>query len=547
MTEEQKKQNKDAAAPKRGHKAGTVVKKKSGAGRKNSRASTIVPKKQPGKHARKKTDDWDDLSFDQPVKKAKKNKPAPHSRSARRAKAKRRARAKRTLYGTLSLAFAAFCVVIIGFCAISTYRYFDFLEMRALLDRNSFYPGTVVDGVDISGYTLSDALDAFREREFEQAGTEEIVFTLGDQEFVYDAAEMGYGSNYAAILRGAWDIGRKGELEERYAQALAGCSYTITRGYDEEILRRRTYDLAASLTKDSVNASIAGFTYNYGRFEFNEDQPGTFVDSEKLYLKTLAAIENGTDVVIEQQIIEPEITVEELSSQYGELAVAVTNASSSNDNRISNIRLACQSINCLKLEPGEEFSFNGIVGQRTKAAGYKKAGVYISGEVGEEIGGGICQVSTTLFNAAVKADLEITERHNHSLPVSYVDNGKDATVNWDSQDFKFVNSTDEPIYIVAYVTDDWRIRTHIFGKLRTDGLTVSLVPVLQETVKPGEDEYRYTTEIPTGTTRVKSKARKGYRVNTYKAYTDAEGNVVDKVFLCSSYYPPRGAIIEVGK
>ena len=165
----------------------------------------------------------------------------------------------------------------------------------------------------------------------------------------------------------------------------------------------------------------------------------------------------------------------------------------------------------------------------------------------EEIGGGICQVSTTLFNAVVKADLEIVERHNHSMPVSYVDNGKDAAVSWGAQDFRFVNSTDEPIYIVAYVSGDWRVKVHIFGKLRTDGLEVSLVPIVQETLKPREDEYRYTTDLAPGATRVKRKASNGYRVNTYKAYTDAEGNVVDKVFLCASYYPPKGAIIEIGQ
>lgn len=542
MTEEKKKQpKKTAETPKKGS---TVVKKHSGASRPKKNGSAVVKKQAQGKHVRKEPENWDDLFLDEPVKK---KKPAPHSRSARRAKVKRRARMKRTVYGTLSMAFAAVCILIIAFGAISTTRYFDFLEMRALLDRNTFYPGTVVDGVDLSGYTLPDALELFREREFDHAGSRSVTFDLNGEKMVYPAEELGFGSNYAALLRDAWEIGREGALEDRYAQAQAGCNYTISRGFDENILRRKTYDIAASLTKDSVDASIAGFTYNYGRYEFNAEQPGTFVDSEELFQQTVLAVASGEEVVIRQTIIEPEVTVAELSTQYGELAVAVTNASSSNDNRISNIRLACSSINCMMLEPGEEFSFNGVVGQRTRDAGYKKAGVYISGEVGEEIGGGICQVSTTLFNAVVKADLEVVERHNHSLPVSYVDNGKDATVNWGSQDFRFVNSSDEPIYIVAYVTDDWRIRTHIFGKLRTDGLTVSLVPVLQDTIKPGDDEYRYTDDLPTGQTRVKSKARNGYRLNTYKAYTDENGNVVDKVFLCSSYYPPRGAIIEVGR
>ncbi|MDO4739658.1 MAG: VanW family protein [Eubacteriales bacterium] len=542
MTNAEKQQKKPQAQSKK-RRGSTVVKRDPAA---QSRKGPTVVKKQPPRHAKKEPENWDDLFFEEAPKKRK--KPAPHSRSARRARAKRKARVRRTLYGSLAALFGGLCLCIVLFCTLSTVRYFEFLEMRSLLDRNTFYPGVTVDGVDLSGSTLSDAMDAFRQREMDYGGDRDITFRIDGQEHVLSSLELGFGSNYQAILQAAWDVGREGTLEQRYAQALEGGSFTVDRGYDEGILRQSMSSLAASLSTESVDAQITDFIYNQGRFEFSREQQGVYVDGEELYRQVQTALQNGLQTVdVNHTILEPKVTAEELAGQYGELSLAVTNASSSNNNRINNIRLACEAINCLKLEPGEEFSFNEVVGQRTRDAGYKKAGVYISGEVGEEIGGGICQVSTTLFNAVVKADLEITERHNHSLPVSYVDNGKDATVSWGSQDLKFVNSSDEPVYIVAYVTDDWRVRVHVFGKLRTDGLTISLVPVLQQTVQPGEAEYRYTTDIPTGTTRVKSDARKGYRVNTYKAYTDAEGNVVDKQFLCSSYYPARGAIIEVGQ
>ena len=279
MAEETKKhQKKMTAAPKKGS---TVVKKHGGAVC-TAKKGTTVGKKQPqGKHARKEPENWEDLFMDEPVK--KKKKPAPHSRSARRAKAKRRTRVKRTMYGSLSAVFALICLLIGGFGALSTTRYFDFLEMRAFLDRDTFYPGMTVDGVDLSGYTLADAVDLFRVREFEYAGGQRVAFTLNGEETVCSAEELGFGSNYAAILKGAWEIGREGSVGERYQKARAGCNYTITRGFDESILRAKTYEIAASHTRDGVDASIAGFTYNYGRFEFNEDMPGTFVDSEELY------------------------------------------------------------------------------------------------------------------------------------------------------------------------------------------------------------------------------------------------------------------------
>jgi len=516
--------------------------------KKNSAAKAAQIKKHAPRHA-KKPKDWDDERLWDDIPAKPKKKPAAHSRSAKRAKARRRARAQKTAWGTLAAVCICVCALIVAFCAMSVTRYSEFLEMRAYLDMDTFYPGVTVDGVELSGYTLPDALDLFREREMDLASGQELTFNAGDSSFTKSAVELGFGSNYSAILKAAWEHGREGNIEKRYAEATQGKAYTVDRGFDEGVLRRATDAIAQDLSKEGKDAEILDFIFNRGEFVFSEEENGAYVDGEKLFAQAKQALEEGRGSVdVDVEVIEPDVTAQELSQMYGEMAVAVTNASSSNDNRISNIRLACASINCMILEPGQEFSFNETVGQRTKAAGYKKAGVYVSGELGEEIGGGICQVSTTLFNAVVKADLEVTERHNHSLPVSYVDNGKDATVSWGAQDFKFVNSSDEPIYLVAFVTDDWRVRVHIFGRLREDGLTVSLVPVLQETVKPrDEEEYRYTDEIPTGTTRVKSKARKGYRVNSYKAYTDADGNVVEKVFLCSSYYPPRAAIIEVGR
>lgn len=487
-------------------------------------------------------------AFSQEAVPRKKKKPSANSRRARRARARRRRRAKRIFYGTVSAVLGVVCALILGFCTISIMRYSQFREMRAYLDTDAFYPGMKVDGMDLGGYTLSDALDEFQSREVDYAQKQAITFVSGNEEYLYGAEKLGFESNYAAVVKGAWNVGRKGTIAQRYAAAQAGCDYTISRGYSDDTLRQATDALAQSLTKDCVNAQIEDFVYNRGEFVFSKEETGIYVDPEELYQSTVSALAQGTtSVEIRQVESQPSVTAEMLSTQYGELSSAVTNASSSNSNRINNIRLACAAINEMCMQPGEEFSFNGVVGKRTSEAGYKKAGVYVSGELGEEIGGGICQVSTTLFNAVVKADLEVTERHNHSLPVAYVDNGKDATVSWGVQDLKFVNSSDEPIYIVAFVTEDKRVRVHIFGKLRTDGLTVSLVPVLQETIKPGDDEYQYTGEIPTGTTRVKSKARNGYRVNTYKAYTDADGNVVDKVFLCSSYYPARAAVIEIGK
>ena len=140
---------------------------------------------------------------------------------------------------------------------------------------------------------------------------------------------------------------------------------------------------------------------------------GSQLDADALTRDMTQAMENGGgSVELSVLAIQPDVTQSDIASQYGLIASAVTNASSSSSNRLSNIRLALQMINGTCLKPGETFSFNETVGKRTTDRGFKMATAYSSGTVVEDVGGGICQVSTTLFNAAVKADLQIVE-HCH--------------------------------------------------------------------------------------------------------------------------------------
>ena len=163
----------------------------------------------------------------------------------------------------------------------------------------------------------------------------------------------------------------------------------------------------------------------------------------------------------------------------------------------------------------------------------------------EQIGGGICQVSTTLFNAAVKADMEIVERHNHSLTVSYVDKGKDATVDWGHQDFRFKNTSEDDIFICCYLTNDNRVRFGIFGRLLPNGEKITLEGVTTETIKY-ETEYQPTPLLAHGQTYVLQPGRNGYKAEAYKIRWDAQGNQMSKELLCKSEYKMKKEIIQYG-
>ena len=135
------------------------------------------------------------------------------------------------------------------------------------------------------------------------------------------------------------------------------------------------------------------------------------------------------------------------------LGEARTKIIDTGNNRVSNIFLACEKVSGTKLSPGEEFSFNNLTGRKNKANGYKYAPVLINGEKSYGIGGGVCQVSTTIYMAALNAGLEITEHHNHSEPVVYAPKGMDATVVFGVKDFKFKNTTDNDLYIYVWVSE----------------------------------------------------------------------------------------------
>ena len=210
--------------------------------------------------------------------------------------------------------------------------------------------------------------------------------------------------------------------------------------------------------------------------------------------------------------------------------------------RSENIDIAAKKINGLILKPGERFSFNDIVGERTSSNGFKTASVYVGGKVVDGIGGGICQVSSTLFNAVVLADLEIVFRTNHSMPVSYVQNGRDATVSYGEIDFIFANNQPYPVRLDV-VTNNGEITCSVKGIKLFDKkieITTQTVGTSGFSEKIVEDDT-----LPSGTRKVTQKGTYGYSVNTYKT-TYIDGEKKETVLLTKSYYIPSEQIVIVG-
>ena len=239
----------------------------------------------------------------------------------------------------------------------------------------------------------------------------------------------------------------------------------------------------------------------------------------------------------------PNVTTNEIGTEAFPdlLASYSTTFATSNKNRTTNIKLASNKINGVVLMPGEQFSFNEVVGKRTAAAGYKTAAVYVAGKVENGIGGGICQVSSTLYNTALRANLEIVKRSNHRFATGYVPLSTDATVSWGGPEFIFKNSRKYPIKITSTVNGG-KITVNIYGCKEEVEYEVVIKSETLQTI-PMKTEYRTNTSLPKGTQRVVQKGHGGYKSRAYRILK-LNGKEISRQLLSTDTYAQLSTIIE---
>ena len=382
---------------------------------------------------------------------------------AGKAKAKKLLLKRRRRQMRVVLALVALIAVLLALCGWQFAEYKGFQHRSEAVGDDTFFEGVFIEGMDVSSMTLDEALD-YWEEDVEPAYASRTV-TLSDGTKIV-SSDVGYTSNYRQVINTAYNACRAGGLDEQF-QTLgnigAGMDYAVSRIYcTREALEQLAVGVALNNDHLPVDAQPVGFDEETQLFVFGETTDGQTLDREALYRDVQEAFAaGGGEVELKFTYTEAEVPVD----GYGLISTYSTDASSSSSARIHNIRLALESINGYRLDPGETFSFNGVVGKRTKEAGYRPAPAYSSGVTVMEYGGGICQVSSTLYAAVQDAGLEVVERHGHSRSVSYMPRGKDATVDWGNKDLKFTNSTGSPIYIVGYVDGFEQVHVSLYGSL----------------------------------------------------------------------------------
>lgn len=246
------------------------------------------------------------------------------------------------------------------------------------------------------------------------------------------------------------------------------------------------------------------------------------------------------------KVLYPNVTTNQIGDDAfpDQLSKFSTSFSSSNYSRSTNISLAAQKLNGVVIMPGETFSYNQTVGQRTKAAGFKEAPAYLNGQVVQEVGGGICQVSSTLYNAVLYSNLEIVERYNHGFKPSYVKPGLDATVSWGGPDFKFKNNRNYPIRIKTD-TSGKVLKIYIYGLKTDNDYTVKLDAQYVSNV-PYKTIYQKDSSLASGESKVIQNGSNGCKTATYKYLYDSNGTLVSSECISRDTYNPHNQIVAVG-
>lgn len=437
--------------------------------------------------------------------------------------------------------------LLIAAVAAGGYGYIHFRNEKVaeLLRAEGIYQGITIDGEDVSGLSEAEALLLLQDKYETEIGGQVLTLYHGEDEWEIPFGEIGAGYHVEDAVKEAYQTGRTGTEEERFAVGKGllrgGLDIEVKYTYDDAMLEAKLTEVAEEFDREAEDSRINRVD---GKFDITEEKEGRMMEKAKTAEAVAAVLETRMSgrAEIAAEVTEPKITAEDNKNVTDLIGTYYTTYNYSDPNRNNNLAVGCEYINGTILAPGEVFSANVGLGSQTAAGGYKMAGVYNNGKVELGMAGGVCQVTTTLYNAAIMAELEIVERHPHSMTVGYVPLGRDAAVAGNYKDLKFRNDTEYPIMIEAYAANG-KLVMNIFGhEVHDEGRSVEFETVYEATIPKPEEIVTEDPERPEGEREVTSKGRTGCKVSVYKKVYDAGKEISREWFTSSSY---RAAADEV--
>ncbi len=417
-------------------------------------------------------------------------------------------------------------------------------------DAQTIADGVKIGSVDVSGMTGSDAKNAVTEY---INSLKAATFTLTgaeDKTVEATAEDMGVTADVDSAVEKAQAVGKSGSLIRRYKETQDLKKSDVVIDMKLQVDKQKTANLLYA-NGDSLNVKAVnmGLKRENGAFTIIDGQDGQEVD----YVQSVYAINDflvdqwdGSNNMIQLVVndVKPEGSEEELAKVKDVLGTFTTTFPLNSAGRTQNVTRGCESINGSVVYPGEEFSADAAMRPYTEDNGYALAASYSNGTTVESFGGGICQVSTTLYNAVIRAELEVTARFNHSMTVGYVDLSADAAIAGDYKDFKFVNNSDAPIYIEGSCSGGVLTFTVYGEETRPANRQVSFESETLETINP-EVQYNVTSSQPVGYYHVDQSSHTGYKARLWKVVT-VDGVEQSREVFNNSTYKASPKIITVG-
>ncbi len=463
----------------------------------------------------------------------------------KRRKQTRKDAQKRTLAG----------VAILLVCSLAVIFAVQIMILRTIgsYDQDIIIDGVSIGETDVSGMTAEKAKSAVESAAQAYAGVE-LVLSLDDgRQGTVTLGDLGLSvKDLDSIVQEAADYGKKGNSVENYKILKSSEAGTNSKVFQIE------YQVTEKSAEDGLNACLgsqlkkpvnARLTQAEGKTQLIEDEPGEVLDLKK----TVASIneliggdwdKKGGTVKAEVSYEDAQIVSEDLSGITDVLGSYSTYYGDGDEGRTMNVESGAQHVGGTLVQPGEEVSVNALMEPYTEENGYAMAASFENGEVVDSMGGGICQVSTTLYNALLLSEVEITERYAHSMLVSYVEPSMDAAIADDVKDLKFRNNKEDPIYIES-VLSDGNVGFNIYGKeTRPENRSIEFESETIETTE--SDEIRYVaTDDYIGAMYTSSSAQEGLTAQLWKIVYE-DGEEVSRDTVNYSQYNGSAETISVG-
>ncbi len=421
-----------------------------------------------------------------------------------------------------------------------------FLILSHIFTGNTIRKGIAIENTDVSWLSAEDARQLIADRLTDTYSNNKISLTYGGSKWEVPLKDINYGFLVDDAVKQAFYIGREGSIFQNLFDSLklsrSKRELEVEEVYDRDKLKVIIEEIKKQCDSTAEDAEVI---YKNGQFSFKREKLYRNMDIDtnlKLVENHLVKRRFGEiELIVEEK--EPKITYDKIKDINNVIASFSTSFNRRDVNRTDNIKLACSRIDNKLLMPDEEFSMNDELGPRTHANGYKQAPIIFKNELVPGTGGGVCQVSSTLYNSVLLAGLKVTEREHHSMTLSYISPGRDATLTEESIDFKFVNNLDYPVLLSADVSGS-KLNIKILSRKNDDGIEIRLRTKTTGVYKPKPEQIILDNTLAPGEKKIERKARNGLRVVLYReAYKNGVLQWSEK--LNEDYYRPVQGITKV--